>query len=57
MEPEWAMEHFVDFQRKGKSAYKSRNLGHGNTCSECNNAILADMIKPRPEHFDDGLSD
>jgi len=37
--------------------YRQTNFGHGNECSECNNAILLDMQKPRTEHFKDGIVD
>lgn len=37
--------------------YRATNLGHGNECYECNNGALLDMIKPRTDHFEDGLSD
>jgi hypothetical protein len=37
--------------------YSQNNLGHGNECSECNNAIVFDMQKTRDDHFKDGLSE
>ena len=40
-----------------ETGHKSKNLGHGNECSECNNAVVADMEKDRNDHFKDGLSE
>jgi hypothetical protein len=37
--------------------YRQTNFGHGNECTECNNAIILDMEKTRDDHFKDGLSE
>jgi hypothetical protein len=69
MKPEHEEEHRQDaiaqydkFVMSGSplaesEGYRQTNFGHGDECSECKNAILLDKIKPRTDHFKDGLDD
>ena len=65
--PEWEDAHREDtisqydnYVMSGKTmeehgGYRPTNLGHGNECSECNDAILGEMT--RTQHFDKGTTD
>jgi len=67
VKPEHEKEHTKDtinqydkYVMSGKTmeeygGYSPTNLGHGNDCSECNNAILSEMN--RNQHFDKGTKD